>query len=51
MLNFFVFEDIKMKLGILMYYGFLIDIVRNNFFPKMNILKFFDTSMKKTVYT
>ena len=35
--NFFVFEDIGMKLGTLMCYGFLINIVRDNFFPKINI--------------
>ena len=29
---FFVYEDIDLKLGTLMYYGFLINIVKNIFF-------------------
>ena len=36
-LSFFVFEDIGLKFGTAMYFGFLINIARNNFFPKMNI--------------
>ena len=37
MLIFFVFEDIGLKFGTAMYYGFLINIARNNFFEKINI--------------
>ena len=31
------FEDIGLRLGTLMYYGFLINIIMKNFFPKINI--------------
>ena len=48
MLKFvFVFEDINLKLGILMYYDFLINTVQNNFFLKISIFWFIDTFMKK----
>ena len=48
-LIFFVFKDIKMKLDTFMYYGFLINIDRNNFFPKVNIFDFIDAFMKKSL--
>ena len=37
MLKFFVYEDIGLKLGTAMYHGFLSNIAKNIFFPKINI--------------
>ena len=37
MFKFYVFEDIGLKLDKFMYYDFLINIVKNDFFKKMNI--------------
>ena len=50
MLKFFVFEDIDLKLGTLVYYGFLINIVTKDFFKKINIFLFIDTFMKKSLH-
>ena len=49
MLRFFVFEDIDLKLGTLMYYSFLINIVRNIFFSKVNIFLFINTLIKENL--
>ena len=38
--SFFVFKDIGLKIVTLIYSGFLINVVMNNFFPKFSI--FFD---------
>ena len=42
--SFFVFENIDLKLCTLMYYDFLINIVKNNYFLKIGIFWFIDTT-------
>ena len=49
MLDIFIFQDIDFKLGTLMYYGFLTNIVMHNFFLKISIFGFIDTFMKKNL--
>ena len=41
--SFYVYEDVDLKCGTLMYYGFLINIVTNNLYIKINIFSFINT--------
>ena len=46
---FFVFEDIGLKFGTDMFYGFVINIARNNFFVKINIFWLLTLLWKKSL--